>query len=51
MEMNHFADLKLEEFAATYLMQDVDFTKKDKCTGKKPSKDVPASVDWTTQGN
>ena len=36
MEMNHFADLMLKEFAATYLMEDVDFTKKDKCTGKKP---------------
>lgn len=51
MGMNHFGDLFTEEFAATYLMKNVDFNDENQC--KQLTQKIvgmPNAIDWTTKG-
>ncbi len=58
LEMNQFADLTSEEFAAKYLMTNptggelgVAPTVTKKCNGAQaPDSSLPESVDWATKG-
>lgn len=57
LEMNLFADLTNEEFAAIYLMtnptggEGVQLQDTKKCTGPQaPTTNLPASVDWSAKG-
>lgn len=57
LEMNLFADLTNEEFAAKYLMTNptggsgVELQDTKKCVGPQaPTTNLPDSVDWSTKG-
>jgi cathepsin L len=50
MELNQFADLTTEEFAALYLMAPRQLTNTGKCTMSVPDVNIPAELDWTTSG-
>lgn len=58
VEMNGFADLPSEEFAAKYLMKNFGGESngdqpKDtkKCTGRQaPDTNLPETIDWSTKG-
>lgn len=52
LEMNAFADLTSEEFAAKYLINMEGYKATGKCTGSQaPTNNIPDEVDWEPKGS